>query len=317
MKRVLSATGHEDIEQLLRAQYLTVRLRTRGDNKHFMVEQNTAGPVTLGHAAYGMSVDMAGEPIGALVIGHVRSGSATYVSRGRRRTWGPGDVFLGVEADEPFTATLDHLDSDFVIFDPATLSDVACTAPGVAGPVRLEGHGAVSPRAAARFMRTVAFLHHLTDDDPTGTPGPDASPLVALQAARLLASVTLDTFASNAMLEPTIEDRHDVHPATVRRAVAFIESHPDLDLSVVDIARAAFVTTRALQLAFRRHLGTTPLRYLRRVRLDRAHADLLAADPAVDTVTAIAARWGWARPSRFAADYRAAHGRHPHQTLRS
>ena len=57
-------------------------------------------------------------------------------------------------------------------------------------------------------------------------------------AAGLLAASVLTAFPHTAVLEPTIEDRHDAHPATVRRAVAFIETHPDLDLSVVDIARA-------------------------------------------------------------------------------
>ncbi|WP_228717474.1 helix-turn-helix transcriptional regulator [Allosaccharopolyspora coralli] len=102
----------------------------------------------------------------------------------------------------------------------------------------------------------------------------------------------------------------------LRRAVAFIEANPDLDLTLTDIARAANVSPRALQLAFRRHLDTTPMHYLRRVRLDRAHHDLqnaVAGDGT--TVTGVAARWGYARPSRFAADYRSAYGEHPHRTL--
>ena len=53
---------------------------------------------------------------------------------------------------------------------------------------------------------------------------------------------------------------------------------------------AAHVTIRAVQLAFRRHLDTTPADYLRRVRLDRARHDLIAADPARDSITAVAYR---------------------------
>lgn len=116
--------------------------------------------------------------------------------------------------------------------------------------------------------------------------------------------------------EPTIEDRHDAHPDTLRRAVAFIDEHAHRDITVADIAAAAFVTIRAIQLAFRRHLDTTPLEYLRRVRLDHAHHALIAADAEYETVTAVAYRWGFSSPSRFAARYRATYGLLPGDTLR-
>lgn len=80
---------------------------------------------------------------------------------------------------------------------------------------------------------------------------------------------------------------------------------------------AAGVSPRALQLAFRRHLNTTPLAYLRRIRLELAHRDLSSAVPgAHTTVTAVALRWGFASKSRFAREYRAAYGQLPDSTLR-
>ena len=109
-------------------------------------------------------------------------------------------------------------------------------------------------------------------------------------------------------------DARDATSRTVERAVAFIETNPDLSIGLADIARAAFVTPRAVQLAFRRHLGTTPTAYLRRVRLERAHDDLADADPADDTVTAIAARWGFTG-SRFASLYRDTYHERPSDTL--
>jgi transcriptional regulator GlxA family with amidase domain len=72
---------------------------------------------------------------------------------------------------------------------------------------------------------------------------------------------------------------------------------------------------RAVQYMFRRHLDTTPMAYLRRIRLDRAHRDLLAADPSHDTVSAIATRWGFAHTGRFSQVYRAEFGESPSVTL--
>jgi transcriptional regulator GlxA family with amidase domain len=53
------------------------------------------------------------------------------------------------------------------------------------------------------------------------------------------------------------------------------------------------------------------------VRLDRAHQDLKAADPANDTVTAIAGRWGFSHAGRFSLAYKATFGRAPSDTLRA
>jgi transcriptional regulator GlxA family with amidase domain len=127
--------------------------------------------------------------------------------------------------------------------------------------------------------------------------------------------VTLATFPSNALTEPTAVDRHDASPATLRRAVAFIDEHARQDITVADIAASAFVTIRAVQLAFRRHLDTTPTAYLRQVRLDHAHHDLATADPALETVTAVALRWGFPSPSRFTAAYHREYGVTPSLTL--
>jgi AraC-like DNA-binding protein/anti-anti-sigma regulatory factor len=102
---------------------------------------------------------------------------------------------------------------------------------------------------------------------------------------------------------------------TVERAVAFIEERARDDIGVADIAAAAFVTVRAVQLAFRHHLHTTPLGYLRQVRLERAHDQLLAADPDGTTVTAVAADWHFSNASRFSCYYRAAYGVPPAQTM--
>jgi AraC-like DNA-binding protein len=171
---------------------------------------------------------------------------------------------------------------------------------------------AANPGHASQWRKTTRFVENALTD-----PLVWVSPLVIGSLGRLLAATALTSFPNACVAPPAIEDHSDANPATLRRAIAFIEANPDLDLSLCDIARAASVTPRAVQIAFRRHLDTTPMAYLRRVRLDLAHEDLQAATPGDgNTVTAIASRWGYARASRFAADYRAAYGRPPHDVLR-
>jgi len=95
-----------------------------------------------------------------------------------------------------------------------------------------------------------------------------------------------------------------------------IDGTAHTDITLTDIAAAAFVTARSVQLAFRRYLGCTPMDYLRRVRLDGAHRQLLAADPGRETVTAVAYRWGFSSASRFTIYYRRVYGVLPSHTLR-
>lgn len=106
-------------------------------------------------------------------------------------------------------------------------------------------------------------------------------------------------------------------PQTLRSAMMFIDENAHLDIGLSDIAAAINVTPRSVQYTFRRHLGMTPLEYLRRVRLDRAHRDLQAADPAVNTVMEIAGRWRFGHPGRFSMAYKEAFGTHPSRTLRA
>jgi AraC-like DNA-binding protein len=120
-------------------------------------------------------------------------------------------------------------------------------------------------------------------------------------------------------------------PAVITRAITYMRAHlderagaalagesaPD-NLTVADIAAASRIGSRALQQAFRRHRGTTPINYLRDLRFERAHQDLKTADPTLgDTVAAIATRWGFTHLSHFSAGYRRRFGCTPRETLRT
>ncbi|MGW6499974.1 AraC family transcriptional regulator [Nonomuraea angiospora] len=106
-------------------------------------------------------------------------------------------------------------------------------------------------------------------------------------------------------------------PAALRRAQIYCEEHADERVSLRDIAAAARVSVRTLQHDFRNHLQTTPLAYLRQVRLTQAHADLerIAQTGDRTTVTEVAMRWGFTHLGRFASLYRETYGRSPSSTL--
>jgi AraC-like DNA-binding protein len=104
-------------------------------------------------------------------------------------------------------------------------------------------------------------------------------------------------------------------PRALRQVVDAIAADPTRYLTVTDLARASGLSVRALEAAFRRHLGTTPMAHVRAVRLARVHDDLARAEPGSTTVTAVAGRWGFTHYGRFTAQYRQRFGCSPRQTL--
>ncbi|MFC0542693.1 AraC family transcriptional regulator [Kutzneria chonburiensis] len=119
---------------------------------------------------------------------------------------------------------------------------------------------------------------------------------------------------ANTYSEALGEDR-PVASRAVRKAMALIESHAAEPLTVEDLAEAVGVGVRSLQIGFRRFADTTPMSYLRDVRLRRVHAELLAAQPGGETVTDIATRWGFLHAGWFSVLYRERFGEKPSTTL--
>lgn len=141
-------------------------------------------------------------------------------------------------------------------------------------------------------------------------------PLVVRQLEGLLMTQLLMAQPSN-YAAALHGDPPRLTPPVVRRAMELIEARCAEPLTVADVAQYVGVSIRALQEGFRRHLETTPLGYLRDVRLERVRAELSAADPTAATVTRTAARWGFLHPGRFSVAYRERFGESPSQTLRA
>ena len=128
-------------------------------------------------------------------------------------------------------------------------------------------------------MRTA--LHH---------PEITATPVIAGRWIDLYAAL-LDTFPST-----TLASHRRIPPGYAAPAVVpGRRPHRCRRRSAQPEARSRRLgdRPRSLQGAFLLHDDTTPVAYARRVRMDRAHRALQAADPERDTVPAIAARWSF------------------------
>lgn len=146
---------------------------------------------------------------------------------------------------------------------------------------------------------------------------PDRGSLAAPSAAASLEGTLLTLF---------LECLNDPQPAGKRRGeaaamarVTRVEDWIDANLSesirVDDLARVANISVRALENAFRRFRGCSPMEAVTRRRLNRAQHILRSPNPET-TVTAVATECGFFHFGRFAGQYRKAFGETPSQTLR-
>jgi len=209
-----------------------------------------------------------------------------------RMTWEAGTRQVLVQISR--RAMQDHLDVHL-----GAPSDRALT---FAGPLDL------STGPGAALKRLILWLVAEAD---AGSP-PIGSGLMARQIETTLLSGLLEAPHDHAAR--LARQRSAPRPRHLRLAEGFIEAHLDQPITLEDVAGAAGISPRGLQLAFRDWRGTTPLTFWREARLARAHADLLAA-PRGTTVTEIALRWGFTHFGRFSEHYRARYGLSPRDAL--
>jgi AraC-like DNA-binding protein len=223
----------------------------------------------------------------------------------------PGDGFMP-PPDRPHRADL-RQNMLTLLRVPRTLTgELAEQHSGLpAADLRFESMAPVSPSALGLWTQTMTLICR----ELIGSGATTLSPLIAQELTRLGAAALLETFPNTAMThDPRGPGR--VPPSAARRAAEFIDSSADQPITAADIAAQAGVTLRALQYAFRRHYGITPTGYLRRVRLERARAELREAGPASGlTVARVARNWGWLSASQFTALYRRQYGELPSHTL--
>jgi AraC-like DNA-binding protein len=316
-----SATFATDVPEVAEAMvseaYLDVRLSLdKEDVRPFRlsIERFDAGPFRLDVMELAASARFSYEPDEEFFfVGRVTRGGLRIHADGAEELFAPGEVAL-VGAPGCAVETEVHDYRQLVTtLRASTVREVAGLDPGTPPPT-FTSVRPISPNRARGCRRTRDYVNGLFAGDPELA----GAPLVVGSASRMLAGMLLATFPNSATAPLSRIDQCDARaPGAVRRAVAFIESRADQDIGIDDIAVAAGVSRRTIQVAFRRHLDTTPTAYLRAVRLDLAHAELLAASPDDGlTVTEVAYRWGFSSPSRFTERYRAEFGRSPSEMLR-
>jgi AraC-like DNA-binding protein/Tfp pilus assembly protein PilF len=111
-----------------------------------------------------------------------------------------------------------------------------------------------------------------------------------------------------------IPDSASALPADLVRALAWLRGHLSEPIQLEVLAQVSGVRPRTLEMHFKMFLGTTPLGWVRRMRLARARQELLRAGPHT-TVTDVALAAGFSQLGRFAVEYRKIFGEVPSTTI--
>ncbi|QRE82322.1 AraC family transcriptional regulator [Rhodococcus ruber] len=294
--------------------YMPYRVRPSGRLLHPRSSMFSAsiGDIVLTRFRYGIpvTVDRLSAEAGNILV-------LTTIRGHARHRVGAGEV--EVDSGATFVANCSRIEHR-VDFDDEHLqlnltvphrlvADLADRWFGVVPDDRLWQHKCVVGTGSSGWNTLLAYAVRAIRADPVriaqGRPG------AHLQELLLGHLVTEWAAAAGVALDP---GEPPAAPAYVRHAERYIREHAADLPTVSEVAAAVGVSVRALSGAFRRHLDTTPNRYLTDVRL-RHIRDELSIPSAECTVSAVAARWGYVNMGVFAAAYRRRFGENPSRTL--
>jgi AraC-like DNA-binding protein len=312
-----SFTHTSDVDEArdaVRDVYLPHDLSVRGD---FDMTLNAYGgdSSTLGFLAYGADTRLHMPPTGShyhvnlTIQGHTEGARAD----GARSTTEANRSGLVLPPDQD-TRVHWSADAEQLIFrfSRQKLENFAQDLTGVTmeNPLDFDfGIDLTTPRGAS-LLASARFMA-LELDRPGGIA---ENPLVLEQLETFVMSNLLTTVPSR--LTPVLETpAPTVKLGRLRPVVDFMQANADEPLTPDVLARAGCMSVRTLHASFRQVLGTTPMEYLRRIRMERVRIDLINARDTGERITEIANRWGFYHPSRFAAQYRDAYGELPSETL--
>ena len=236
----------------------------------FLLQTADAGDLHGGRTRHTMTTRAQHEPFDCFLTATVLAGSIDWHSGGERLPLRRGGVWLYPAATRS-DATWTDLTVATLRIPLAAVEQAAYTHAGTdPGALRFHTLAPMSPALARRWRALTGFVHRMLGADGAVLD----NPLILTHLTDQVAATALTVFPNSTMTAPQRPGPGRVAPAALRRAVAYLDHHAAQAVRLADVAEAARVTPRALQAAFRQHYGTTPMGYLRRVRLEGAHRDL-------------------------------------------
>lgn len=219
------------------------------------------------------------------------------------------DAIMAGRMDELDLCTPDRVSLIAIVVDAALLTPLWERMYLTQPAAWLESQVVVPARPVAAAALRQMHLRALADVSARDSPFRDLTALVQLRDALLIEWIEALPESVDMSELPSAQARKRL----VDRACALMLSAPDEPMSMLEVCRHVGASRRKLNYCFQDVLGTSPVKYLRAVRLGGARRELRAG---IGPVQDVAARWGFWHLSQFSADYRKQFGELPSATLR-
>jgi AraC family ethanolamine operon transcriptional activator len=166
------------------------------------------------------------------------------------------------------------------------------------------------PHALKAYAQGLENILSLVKDRPNILAEDNALRMMTDSILNLLMDVLNQTIPSN---EKAASESNKIQG--VRQVIDYLHHYANQTPTIAELCKVAKLSERNLQYGFKEYLGTTPVRYLRLVRLNGVKRDLLLAHPKENRIVDIALKWGFIELGRFAGEYRQLFKELPSATL--
>lgn len=313
---VLATTSVDEAQDAVTDVYLPHALRAENGVLRMRLNAARQRRFTLGFLLYGAHAELGMPPTETTYHVNLTTRGKTFAERGdgTRAVTAARASGVVLLPDQFNTVHWTHDAEQLILKIPRTrleahLSDLVGRP--VAGPIDFAFGFTTATARGRSLLAAVEFLARELDR-PGGI------------AETPLAREQLETFVMTQVLLAVPNSYSDLlrgyvsqaHPSRLRAVLSHMETHADQPLTPGELAKVGCMSVRSLHATFQHELGQSPMAHLRRIRLDRVHAELLRAGDAPVRIGDVAMRWGFFHPSRFARQYQERFGELPSDTAR-
>lgn len=234
----------------------------------------------------------------------VARGAKSLLAGDKALTVSRGELFVGV-IDAPVSATFDaSYRAATLVLDEHALADLVVELGDVRRPERQEEQAFATTALDERLLDAVSRWVELNEE-----------PHYAAVLSRRIEDEILYRVLRGPLGGSLISgDDPPGHLATVRTATAHLAEKVTQSVSLAELAAVAHCSSSTLAKHFRQITGTSPMRFHKQLKLQRAR-QLLATG--AYTAASAAAAVGYASASQFSRDYRHRYGAPPLRHARS
>ncbi len=298
--RNLDARGVDRAQELLARYYEPYDITPLGDadDFHLRIRSVDVGSLSLVNVRYGSVVHIAATQRlqDAYCVSQVCAGGLQLSSGHDAVDLGPGESSVADEQRLIGSRRLADTDVTLLRMELCTVRRTIADLLGSTAPTARFTMAPPHSRAdRARWQATVAVV-------ASATPTAGANALYRDGLERFVVSSLLATHPNTFVDPPPSPVPSTISARSAMAAAEYLQAHHAEPIRVWKLAEQLHVTSRTLQLGFKSVYGMSISQYVRGLRLDSAHQQLISdAEPSVADV---AYRWGFSSPSRFARAYR-------------